>query len=1023
MNTYDESKKYDAVIQELWHRSFIKLADISGFSLRKSTYFSWNQETDTKHQIYHSDQGIGGLDTHYSLQQTLTINSAWAGKNLHLHVETSDTDSWNTNNPQFLVVVNGEIVRALDMNHTYFQLTPTSSEGDTFQLELFLYANTQKQDIFIDSWLSHKEESVFQLYYLFKALKESVDYSHQDNFDRKQLAKLLDELYYQVNLTTHDKGVFLATVNQAFQLVEKQPWMFSDNGGVQEHVVGHTHIDISWLWAIEQTAEKAVRSFSNAVYLMARYPEMRFMSSQPILYQFVKTHAPELYEQIKELVRAGRWEVEGSMYVESDINLAGGEALIRQIFYGKDFFKTEFNQENKVLWLPDVFGYTASLPQIMKKSGIDYFLTSKIDWNDTNKMPHDTFYWKGIDGSEVLTQFLTTADYREDRQFNVTYNGRLNASQVKGTWANYKDKELSNQVLHCYGFGDGGGGPTEEMLECQRFFAKSIPGFPKTTQSSVRTFFDTLAMEVENQFIPKWRGELYLEYHRGVYTTEAEIKKMNRQAESLLLATEIVSVIDSQLGGIGYPKVALAASWKQLLINHFHDILPGTSIRKVKEEALTRYQTIINECQGLIEPRLREMGERSSQGESGTIIFNPSSFKRNEIIQVMAKNNKLVDVLVEDIPAMGYVFLSQARADEREGEKLSSFSEGVLSNLHYRVHFNAFGEIVSLVDRSLQEELIQSGQAANCFKLFEDRPWEYEAWNLEKNHRDKSQLLSDQPATISLLTTTPLKTVIRVKRSFLQSNLEQDIIFYRHTKRIDFVTRVNWHERQQLLKVSFPLKVYTNVATHDIQFGNIERNTYTNTSWDEAKYEVCAHKFVDLSEVGYGVSLMSDSKYGYSVDESTISLSLLRSTSYPNPDADVGFHEFTYAIYPHEGDFRQGQVYREAYALNHKCLTIAINEGASKERPKTVSWLSLAKENIICEAIKQAEREDGIIVRLYESWGKKTTTEVTFGFHKQLDVYECNLMEEEKVPLELLAENQLNLTFTPYEIKTVLLKY
>ncbi|MBP1042145.1 alpha-mannosidase [Vagococcus sp. BWB3-3] len=1020
MNHYDESKKYDAVIQELWHRSFTKLAHLSEFQLSESAYFSWNQETGQPSQVYQSDQGIGGLDTHYRLQQRIEIEPLWAGKNLHVHVSTSDTDMWNTNNPQFLVLVNGEIIRALDINHNFFQLTPHSSEGDVFKIELFVYANTAKQDIFIESWLSDKQEEVYQLHYLFKGLKEAVDYSQPDSSEHKQLQALLTEMYLQLDLTT-DQLAFKQSVKETLLLVEAKDSLFGNHNLIQEHVIGHTHIDISWLWAIDQTAEKAVRSFSNAVYLLTRYPEMKFMSSQPILYQFVKQHAPELYNQIKAFVKSGRWEVEGSMYLESDINLASGEALIRQIAHGKRFFKEEFNKENKVLWLPDVFGYTASLPQIMKKSGIEYFLTSKIDWNDTNKMPHDTFYWQGIDGSQVLTQFLTTADHREDRQFNVTYNGRLNASQVKGTWANYKNKEISNHVLQCYGFGDGGGGPTEEMLEYQRFFGKGVPGFPQTTQSFVRTFFETLAADIESKSVPKWRGELYLEYHRGVYTTEGQIKKMNRRAESLLLATEILGVISQSLINMSYPDEELDGLWQLLLINHFHDILPGTSIREVKDEALGRYQTIIESCQGLIENRLSRIGESRHQGRPGAIVFNPTSFYRNELIQVMDQDHQLEEVLVENIPPMGYVFLPQRRI-QAENEQLSVYTkEGILSNLHYRVTLNQSGEIVQLFDKSLQEELIQADEVANRFELYDDRPWEYEAWNLEKSYRDKGQLLGEE-ASIALLINTALKTIIRVKRAFLQSEMEQDIIFYRHTKRIDFVTRVNWRETKQLLKVSFPLNVYTNVATHDIQFGNIERNVFKNTSWDEAKFEVCAHKFVDLSEPGYGVAVLNDAKYGHSVDESTISISLLRSTSYPNPEADIGCHEFTYALYPHEGDFRQGSVYREAYGLNQPCLSMTIDGTQELGLAEMFSGLRLDQENIICETIKLADRNDGIVVRLYESWGKKTTAILASDFGQSVSAYESDLLEENLIPLEMMRQDRLKVVFAPYEIKTILLK-
>lgn len=988
---------FQTTMEQLKEKCYEKLFEVTDFSISKTDYFSWHQQPKNTMTFNSKDKGFGDIDSHYQILFELKEEQIKLAKNLYLFVQTDDQDMWNTDNPQFMVLVDGKLIRALDINHYFVELPKVNKKT---KINMTVYTNTNKENVFFKCWVARKNVEITSFYYRFKTLADTLAIYPQYSKEFYVISDYLEKMAEEIK-ATDDFGE-----NEAKELNKKliafQKSLISDYP-IIEHCLGHTHIDISWLWAIDQTKEKAVRSFSNATYLLDRYPEMLFMSSSPILYEFTKQFEPILYQKIKKFVKEKRWEVEGSMYVESDTNLPSGESLIRQIYYGKKFFKDEFKKNNEILWLPDCFGFPASLPQIMKKSDINYFFTSKLDWNDTNKLPNDTFLWKGIDGSEVLAHMLTTSDFSPENKAGTTYNGRMNASQVMGTWNHYKNKELSSDIFQIYGFGDGGGGPTEEMLESALIFQEGIPGFPKVENSFAIDFFRKLQENICAKNTPKWLGELYLENHRGIYTTDGIIKKLNREAEVKISQTELISTMAWLSQKSGYPKNELEKSWKKVLVNQFHDILPGTSITKVHKEAIQRYQEALDSCDNLLQNAFATL--RTPENNDKILFINTTSFTRDELY----KNGKGENFLIESIPPMGIKYVNKKDLNSSDFEQKWSSIEGrKVENERYVINFNEFGEIDVLFAKDLKLNLIRSGQVGNDFILYPDNPEEFDAWNIDKENLKHGKSLQNK-ANFNVEKNDGWETILKLTKSFGSSQITQYIHLYKNSARIDFQTKIDWQEHQKLLKVKFPTNIDCGEARYDIQFGNISRNPYMNTSWDEAKFEVCAHKWMDLSEKAYGIAILNNGKYGHLIFENDMYMSLLRSPNYPAENVDVGVHTFTYSILPHQGDFQNSMIHQEAYALNYP---IQIIENPLEDLNSLFKLP--AKSHIILETIKKAEEGTGIIVRLYEANGKsdRYSLKPNFSFKES---FETNLLEQ-----KIKVTDSEELFFTPYEIKTIL---
>lgn len=924
---------------------------------------------------------FSGHDAHYWFRKHITTPAPQPGKSLFFHLSTGYEGDWDSVNPQGIVYLNGVLTQGMDINHRLVKLEP----GTEYDLQVYMYTSLLRPiEARFDASLRWIDEAAEGLYYDLKVPLDATACMEPGCADYWTIMRHLEAAVGLLDLRKPGSAAFYESVAEARRYLREEFYGKVCGGYAPTvYTVGHTHIDVAWLWTLAQTEEKVQRSFSTVLRLMEQYPEYIFMSSQPQLYEYIKKNAPELYSQILERVRQGRWEVEGAMWLEADCNLTSGESLVRQVLHGKRFMKEEFGVDSHVLWLPDVFGYSAALPQILRKSGVDRFFTTKIGWNEFNKMPYDAFMWEGIDGTEIFTHFGTARNLPKpgENDTNTTYVCTTEPTMVKGTWQRFQQKEYSDKTLITFGFGDGGGGPTRHMLEVLRRTCQGLPGLPRTKMGTAGEFMDGLYNDMVRRAavsgrIPRWVGELYLEFHRGTYTSNAKNKRNNRKSELLLQKAETLSVIDAALLGADYPKQALYDNWQTVLLNQFHDIIPGSSIREVYEVSDRHYAQVLETTAAIADNVLTSLASRVS--EEGIFVYNPLGFPRSA--QVKCGEDVY---FAENVPAMGWkviekkVPVCRVQADSRH-----------LENDCLRLELDETGTICSLFDKRAGRELCKAGGRVNALRVYEDFPRDYDAWELSRYYKDKlwivDSLLSSQ------VVEDGVRKGIRLVKSYEDSIITQTIYLTDGSSRIDFETHVDWHQRHQLLKAVFPLDLHANQATYEIQFGHVVRPTHANTSWDAAKFEVCAQKWADIGENGYGVSLLNDCKYGHSAEGSTLTLSLLKSATYPNPEADQGEHMFTYSLYPHAGDFREAGTIREAYDLNQPMMAVSCN--GTGTLPGSFSLVSCDQPGVIVETVKQAENGGDIIVRLYDAFDRRSKASLTFGipFSK---VELCDLME------------------------------
>lgn len=756
--------------------------------------------------------------------------------------------------------------------------------------------------------------------------------------------------------------------------------------------IGHAHIDLAWLWPIRETRRKAARTFATALKMLDQYTDYIFGASQPQLFSWVREDYPALYKRIKCKVKEGRWEVQGAMWVEADTNLSGGEALVRQLLYGKRFFKKEFDQDIRVLWLPDVFGYSGALPQLLKKSGVEYFMTTKLSWNTYNRFPHHTFIWSGIDGSEVLAHMPPEG----------TYNSAASPTSIHKAETSYLDKGIAEECLMLFGIGDGGGGPGEEHLE-RLDRERNLNGLLPVRQEPSIDFFDRLARRRENY--KKWHGELYLEKHQGTFTSQARSKRYNRKLEILLRELEFVSVLAQLITNSPYPSDQLELLWKEVLLYQFHDILPGSSIHRVYEESLSRYQQMEERINELLQEAFKKLGQSSS------FIINTLSWKRKEWVYDAGKWFK-----VEAKP-LGITLLNNAIEHYQE-EEFSSIKATIdsLENDILQIDFNPDGSIRSIYDKERKRELLKPEQPGNKLTVYYDNG---DAWDFSIQY-NKRPSLACQLIAAKASVEGPKAELVQVYQ-FGESKIEQKIVLMEGSRRLDFVTTVDWHESGKMLRTSFPLEIKAMEANCDIQFGMVTRPTHDNTDIDMARHEICAHKWVDLSEADYGVALLNDCKYGYSLNESILDLNLLRSPKYPDEDADQGLHEFTYSLYPHEGNVVTGKVVQAGYELNMPLRIHTPMEHYSTCNITDYCFAQTDSDHVVIETVKKAEDSRHVILRLYECHGATMSSVIRFGHQPEL-VLLTNLMEETAEPMKL-SGCEVELTFKPFEIHTIELQY
>jgi alpha-mannosidase len=781
--------------------------------------------------------------------------------------------------------------------------------------------------------------------------------------------------------------------------------------------VGHAHIDSAWLWPLRETVRKAARTFANVTALADDYPELVFACSQAQQYAWVKENQPHIYERIRKAVRAGAWAPVGSMWVEADANLPTGEALVRQLTHGKRFFAEEFGVDTEEIWLPDSFGYTAAFPQLARLAGVKWFLTQKLSWNETNAMPHHTFWWEGIDGTRIFTHFPPVN----------TYNSGLTGQELAFAVANFAEKGAATTSLVPFGYGDGGGGPTREMLERARRL-RDLEGSPRVAVEAPAAFFERAQEEYPDA--PTWTGELYLENHRATFTTQAKTKAGNRRSEHLLREAELWSTAAHVHAGLPYPYEELDRIWKLVLLHQFHDILPGSSIAWVHREARETYEAVRTDLEALIADATSALRAdqnhpvASGGGDEGHVL-NAAPHDRAEVI-VRAGDRpgqRLSDGRSAGwatAPAQG---CGQVRAELPPAVAPVTVDGTVLDNGLVRVDLDADGLLRSVRDLVADRELVAPDARGNLLQLHPDQPARWDAWNLDRHYlRRRTDLRAADSVTVT--DAGPLLAAVRVERHFGRSRVTQTYRLAAGARRLDVDTEVDWRESEKVLKAAFPLDVHADRSTAEIQFGHVHRPLHTNTSWDHARYEIYAHRWIHVAEPGYGVAVANDSTYGHDAARTTrdsdggttttVRLTLLRAPHSPDPRTDQDLHRFTYALVVGAD---VGAAADAGYALN---LPLRPGPDGCAFPP----LLAVDNPAVRVEAVKLADDAGGdVVVRLYESRGGRATTTVRAGF-PITGATEVDLLERELSAGQHRADlnrsaGGLRLSLRPFQVVTL----
>lgn len=977
-----------------------------------------------------------GRDRYLWMHKEIHIPEEWKGRRAVGIFDFGNTGAGNNSGFEAMCYINEKPYQGVDVNHkeVFF---PEELYGTTFRLTFRLWSGLEgggvpreQEHKIRQADLACLDEKTDDFYYMGSLILDTIKNLEDGNPVKYDLRIALDEACHCIDWSYPGNTAFYETVHQADDLLNEKIEAMDKKSLVSVHCVGHTHIDMAWLWRLKHTHEKASRSFSTVLRMMEMFPEYIFLQTQPQLYEYVKQDFPEIYEEIKKRVREGRWEVDGGMWVEADCNLTSGESLTRQILIGSKFIKDEFGKEVEYLWLPDVFGYSWALPQILKKSGIDMFMTTKISWNQFNRMPHDTFRWKGMDGTEVLTHFITTPEpWNEPGSWFYTYNGLLTAKTVKGVWDAYSEKEMNKDLLVSYGYGDGGGGVNRDLLEARRRIDK-IPGLPTLKTSTAGEYFRNLKDTVKNtdQYVHTWDGELYLEYHRGTYTSQAYNKRMNRKMELLYRKAEwltaMKAVMDGNLSLAEQEK--LTEGWKMILTNQFHDIIPGSSIHEVYEDSRRDYEKIKKIAEDVASDYTKAAVKEE---ENCYTVYNASGWNLNEIVAVFAQEsgvftdeegNVLISqcadginyVQVENVPAMGRKTVLFKKGCEDIKNTAFAVNGRNIETPFYSITLNDYGQMTRLYDKTAAREVLAPGERGNVLQMFEDKPLDNDAWDIDIFYQQKMREVTEL-TSFEVTQCGPLRLVIHMQWKYMNTVISQEMILYSTDRRIDFKTDVDFHERQQLLKAVFTVDIRSTFATYDIQYGNVRRPNHWNTSWDQARFESVGHRFADLSERNYGVALLNDCKYGYDIKDNVMRISLLRSGLQPDHLQDVGRHEFTYSLLPHQGDFVEGNVVEEAYALNNP---MDVCKGV--DNTLMGSFFTVDNAQVEIDAVKKSEDGNYLVIRLHDFAGakQKVTVKPSFAYKGWA---ESDLRER---PVSGFVSGDITMDLHPFEIKTILFK-
>lgn len=960
----------------------------------------------------------GEPDGYYWFGGSVSLPPEAEGLRIVCRVEAAFGSVMGRCDPQCLVRVNGQIAQGVDGNHREFLLTNSGKAGEQFDVLIEAGTIEDRRQLGFALQLQAHDLEVENLYYDLRVPLDVARLLKEDDPRRHFILGRLSAAVDVLDLRPGDDVRFRASVAAAREVAEA---IYEAQDFEKKPVIvatGHTHIDVAWLWRVRETRQKMARSMATALSLMQDFPDYQFMYNQCVLLDYLREDYPELFSRIEAEVKTGRFEIEGALWLEPDVNITGGEALVRHILYGVRYHQETFNVRPRMIWLPDTFGYSAALPQLMAKSGLDSFVTHKLSWNDTNRMPNETMFWQGIDGSKVVAYFLTTQPY-DASGFNTTYCPNLKPTHVMGTWRRHGQQHLNSELFLVYGHGDGGGGPTREMLHNIRRMERGIPGCPTVKHAPMRPFFEGLIerMEANPERYPVWVGELYAEFHRGTLTSVAKNKRHNRKAEIELRELETLAVLAQLHAGTAYPAQEIRALWEIVMLNQFHDILPGSSIGAVYDDSDADYARFFAKAGALKQALVSALAlpadfavlNATARPRAGLIVDDRSFAPALEQRLLGADGKARFAAFIDGVApvALSAPVLATVPAGVALEVSSRSLSNGIVS-----VRFDEVGRITALVDRKTGRDLLPKGAVANRLQAFRDMPAQFDAWDIDDDFEDQVFEI-DQLISAEVVETGPLRAAIRFEWAYESSTIVQVVSLTVGARQLEIDTFIDWHEHNTLVKTAFPLAIQAAAVEAEIQFGHVKRATHRNTSWDAARFECSMQRWVDMSEPDFGVALLNDCKYGYDAKGTEIRLTLLRSPTYPWPQADQGEHHFRYALFIHDGD--KHAVHEAAEDFN---MPLRLVHGASRgaQAPQT-SLVEVKAKGIALEAVKRTEAGDGVIIRLWETTGtRRSATVVLDARFKQAKI--VDLLEEGGEAFAIDAEG-LELTFMPFEVITL----
>lgn len=985
------------------------------------------------------DQSWGDLYVTAFIRTKFTVPKAFDGKKMFMLFFVGGDG---------MLYVNGEALQGVDCFHTELYMADFAKAGKTLAFEVETY---QKHEVDVERFhdlmvsdMALLDEDVEGLYWDMKAALSGARENFATDENRKFILNHLDEAFKQVDIFETDQAELAAQARKARKYLAETIYARSTGSPATKHhtsdrqiaAVGHSHLDIVYKWEYPEFLRKCERTHTTQLRLMEEFPEFKFSQSQAITYLEMKRRYPKTFKKIQERVKKGNWEILGVMFSESDMYLPNGESHIRNIMLGKRFFEQEFNVRPTISWNCDLFGVAWSLPQILKKCGVDYFVTHKMSiWNTDNYWPYNIYWWEGLDGSRVLSHTPSTHIIQTCEGF-----------QLQKHWEDFKEKVPAKESLYTYGWGDGGSGVMRDMIHRGKRY-KDFPGVPHVDFERAEDFFARVAKNVQGRSdLPVWSNELYVETHRGTFTTQGILKKLNRYAEILYRNAELLSCLAMWMTDASYPQAEFNEGWQELLKAQFHDGVTGTHTLKAFGNMMDWYGNAIRIGEAARDNALKAISKPIDTRGSGQplMLFNTQTWDRNDpVILDYEANTRLQDEEGEDIvsqtieqfgekktvfypdnvPSVGYKVVRLTEGLPKREESPLKVSENLLENEHVRVRLDADGHVKSFYDKREKRECIRKGELGNEFQLFEDISGYYEAWDLHDT-RDVHQWEVRKAESVKVMETGPLRAAVEVRKPITErSSIVQRIVLWRDANWVDFETTVDWDESHKCLKVAFPLDIQSFEAQYDIAYGNMPRPTHRTTTWEQSKFEVPAHKWADLSDAGFGVSLINDCKYGYDCEWGRMRLTLLRAPKLPNPESDIYTHTFTYRLLAHQGDWRQGGTVRNAWELNCPVLTYRTNNH-NGELPAVGSLLKVDRPNVMLEACKKAEDDDDVIVRFVEHHGRQD--QVLFSFADEVatvrSVREVNLVEDQQGKASKPLKSGVKFQTRPYEINSLKLK-